>query len=647
MKSWFVVVCVALLMCCCLEPVFASDQGANEGLGAQELRQVLMSLYQGLQVDPMYLNLREQIQRAPSDEATVERFLAYLPLSPLEMLRCDMELRHYEIMIPARSFELHDEWIRGHVDQARQFYGDELVDAVLGGQAPGLAAAEDGNPQSGSAKETTVGPNRNLASGNAPDPEDYQGEVQVKVNPANHQQVIAAANTMAGCSGDSTQAVFYSSDGGASWDMTCPPSSSAFGLPSCQPLGFPGIVIGSDPALWWGADDTAYLEYMMVCLDFLGGLFSTEFAIVTTRSTNGGATWSAQGTVVNSWGSSTIEDKELYNIDRYPSSPYFGRHYTCWDTNNNEQFAWSATAGATWNRVDLPSAPSGGTDLGCEIAVAKNGTVHVIFDSLTCAGQTCSNEEMFATRSTDGGTTWSTPSRVRDFNLASFSGANTPGPQDSRGINPFGAVDVDNSGGACDGALYATFTDFVVGSADNSDVWLSRSTDNGATWSTPLRINDDGEGGRAQFHPTLVVDQSDGSVVVAWQDARNDAGNRQVDVYLARSTDCGLSFEPNVQLTAASAEFNNSSISWTDVNTSDNPGANLNQFGEYMGLDVLAGTAYVAWMDSRHYYPASTSEPEKENIGFATVTFEAVVEPFIFADGFENGGTSAWSESMQ
>ena len=89
--------------------------------------------------------------------------------------------------------------------------------------------------------------------------------------------------------------------------------------------------------------------------------------------------------------------------------------------------------------------------------------MHVIFDSLTCVGQTCSNEEMFSTRSSDGGLTWSSPVRVRDFNLVSFSGANTPGPQDSRGIDRFGAVDADNSGGTCDGTLYATFTDFMTG----------------------------------------------------------------------------------------------------------------------------------------------------------------------------------------
>ena len=646
MRSLRVVMSVAVVSCMWMQPVSAAEKGESERLGPQQLREVLISIYQDLQSDPMYLNLREQLERAPADAETVDRFLSYLPLSPLEMVRVDMELRRYEFMLPKEVMALHRDWIRRNVDIARRWYGDEEVDRVLGEVAPEAPAVDDAKPDlAAAAKSATVSTNRNLASSGVPDPEEYQGEVQVKVNPANPLQVIAAANTMAGCPGDSTQAVFYSGDGGVSWDMTCPPSSSAFGFPACQPLGIPGIVIGSDPALWWGADDTAYLEYMLVCLDFLGGLLGQDFAIVTTRSTDAGATWSTLGTVVNSWGSGTVEDKEFYNIDRNPSSPFFGRHYTCWDTGNNEKFAWSADSGATWNQVDLPSAPSGGTDLGCEIAVAKSGAVHVIFDSLTCAVQTCSNEEMFSTRSTDGGLTWSSPVRVRDFNLASFSGLNKPGPQDERGINPFGAIDVDNSGGACDGTLYATFTDFVTGSAENTDVWLSLSTDDGATWSAPLRINDDGEGGRAQFHPTLVVDQSDGSVVVAWQDARNDAGNHQVDVYLARSIDCGASFEPNVQLTAPSAEFNNPGISWTNVNTADNVGANPNQFGEYMGLDVLDGTAYVAWMDSRHYYPASTSEAEKENIGFATVTFEAVVDPFIFADGFEDGDTSAWSDT--
>lgn len=586
--------------------------------------------------DPQYQALIGRLKAQPRSSDALEQLLEYLPISPLEMLEADMHVRRYEFMIPAISLELHQQWIERHPVLAQRYYGDG-VGSDRFSDTPKPAA------ETKAAADETVGVNRNLASGTGTPPDDYQGEVQVAVNPANPNQVVAAANTMAGCPGGvNTQAAFASSDGGATWSMSCPPDHQAFGFGSCEFFGFDGIVIGSDPALWWDDDSVVALEYMMVCLDgLLGGLLGMDFGIVVAKSSDGGVTWSPGGTVIDTWGTGTVQDKQFYHIDRYPSSPLHGRHYTCWDTDNNEQFAWSADQGSSWNQVDLPAAPTGGTDLGCEMAVEKNGAVDLIFDTLTCAGNDCTNEEMYFVRSTDGGATWTTPVLVRDFNLVSFSGANTPGPQDERGINPFGSIDVDNSGSGCDGTLYATFSDFVTGNAENSDVWVTKSTDHGATWGTPVRVNDDGEGGAIQFHPFLTVDQADGSVVVVWHDARNDASNHEVDIFVARSTDCGATFESNIQVTAPSDEFNASDISWTNVNTTDNSGRNPNQYGEYMGLDVLNGTAYIAWMDSRHYFPSNTGESEKENIGFATVVFAPTETP-LFADGFESGDTSAW-----
>jgi len=592
--------------------------------------------YVDLLKDPQYKVLIDRLKRQPRSADALEQVLDFLPISPLEMLEADMHLRRYEFMVPAISLELHRNWIERHPDLARRYYGgDGIVERVSDPSAP--AASTKGTA------EATVGLNRNLASGTGTPPDDYQGEVQVAVNPGDPSQIVAAANTMAGCPGGvNTQAAFASSDGGETWLMSCPPDHQPFGFGSCEFFGLPGIVIGSDPALWWDSNDVVALEYMIVCLDgLLGGLLGMDFGIVVAKSSDGGATWSPGGTVINTWGTGTIQDKQFYHIDRNASSPFSGRHYTCWDTDNNEQFAWSADSGSTWNQVDLPAAPTGGTDLGCEIAVEKDGAVDVIYDTLTCAGNDCSNEEMYFVRSTDGGASWNTPVRIRDFNLVSFSGANKPGPQDERGINPFGSIDVDNSGGACDGTLYTTFSDFVTGNTENTDVWVSRSTDSGATWGAPVRVNDDGEGGAAQFHPFLTVDQSDGSVVVVWHDARNDASNHQIDIFVARSSDCGLTFEPNIQVTAPSGEFNALDISWTNVNSADNSGRNPNQFGEYMGLDVLNGTAYIAWMDSRQYFPSDSGDGEKENIGFATVVF-AVADTPLFADDFESGDYAAW-----
>jgi hypothetical protein len=80
------------------------------------------------------------------------------------------------------------------------------------------------------------------------------------------------------------------------------------------------------------------------------------------------------------------------------------------------------------------------------------------------------------------------------------------------------------------------------------DVLLSSSTDKGATWSAPVRVNDDPINLAVDhFFPTLTVDRR-GTVYVAFYDRRGDAQNRLIDTYLARSEDGGRSFS-NSRLT--------------------------------------------------------------------------------------------------
>jgi hypothetical protein len=155
-----------------------------------------------------------------------------------------------------------------------------------------------------------------------------------------------------------------------------------------------------------------------------------------------------------------------------------------------------------------------------------------------------------------------------------------------------------------------------------SDVFVSRSTDNGVTWGAGVKVNDDGTT-TAQFHPFLVVDQTNGAVVVGWHDARNDSGNRRIDYYMSRSTDRGATWEANTKVSQASTEFpNNPSISYSDE-SSNNSGNNPNQYGEYLGVDAHNGTAWMAWTDTRKYFPSGTSNTDKEDLGFATITFGA------------------------
>jgi hypothetical protein len=131
---------------------------------------------------------------------------------------------------------------------------------------------------------------------------------------------------------------------------------------------------------------------------------------------------------------------------------------------------------------------------------------------------------------------------------------------------------------------------------DYGDIRLARSTDYGLTWSTSLI-----ETSSALF-PTAAIDQF-GDIVVAWYDNRrgldNGAGHFKLDVYATYSTDGGLTFAP-----AFPVNDQTPGVNTPDGNIFDpDPGA-VNRFtgpppttriGEYFGIGIWGGTAYVAW----------------------------------------------------
>jgi len=78
------------------------------------------------------------------------------------------------------------------------------------------------------------------------------------------------------------------------------------------------------------------------------------------------------------------------------------------------------------------------------------------------------------------------------------------------------------------------------------DVYVSFSTDQGTSWSNPVRVNDDTTGGDQGF-ASIAIDE-DGTVYVAFLDHRNDQDKAQFDVYIAESTDGGISFSKNLKV---------------------------------------------------------------------------------------------------
>src|SRR5260370_2874569 len=91
--------------------------------------------------------------------------------------------------------------------------------------------------------------------------------------------------------------------------------------------------------------------------------------------------------------------------------------------------------------------------------------------------------------------------------------------------------------------------------SNGTDIFVSHSTDRGASWSAPVRVNDDPTGvQKAQFNQWLSVDPTSGSINLSWNDARNDPADIKTDILFSQSTDGGPSFAPNVKATPANKD---------------------------------------------------------------------------------------------
>ena len=73
-----------------------------------------------------------------------------------------------------------------------------------------------------------------------------------------------------------------------------------------------------------------------------------------------------------------------------------------------------------------------------------------------------------------------------------------------------------------------------------------RSTDGGLSFSTPVRINDDGLTNKWHWFGTFSV-APNGRLDAVWNDSRNSvANNTDSQLFYSYSTDAGVTWSPNV-----------------------------------------------------------------------------------------------------
>ena len=174
-------------------------------------------------------------------------------------------------------------------------------------------------------------------------------------------------------------------------------------------------------------------------------------------------------------------------------------------------------------------------------AVAPNGDVYVAWEQFTSGISVI--DAIYFSKSTDGGATWSAPSKITDvtpiFN-ADVS-ADVCGRQALFGgirVNDFPALAIDTGAKSkFKGAIYIVWNDQRSGDPQILGV---RSTDGGATWQGPDTINKGGAH-TDQFFPWVSV-LPNGKVGVIWYDRSRDANNWYIDLAYATSSNGGKSW---------------------------------------------------------------------------------------------------------
>ena len=247
-------------------------------------------------------------------------------------------------------------------------------------------------------------------------------------------------------------------------------------------------------------------------------------------------------------------------------------------------FARSDDNGASYDVVKPVFDPGQfAQTIGNQIVVLPNGDLVMLFNLIRNVGAPANRGFTAAVmRSTDKGDTWSAPIRIDRMITDGVTD-----PADGHAVRtgdliPQIAVDDDN------GNLYVVWQDDRF--TGEEQIAFSRSTDGGRSWSATRRISKVG-GVNQAFTPTVRV-ADDGTVAVQHYDFRFDDPNTtpplNTDTWLLRSTDEGASFtEERIGSGVPGVVIPGNGTGTFDMTTA--PDALGYFVGDYAALDFASG----------------------------------------------------------
>ena len=505
-----------------------------------------------------------------------------------------------------------------------------LVAAPAGGAAADTRVTNDGTPRSYTRYDGATDATMTACSTGR----RSQNEPSVAVDPTNAMIMVAGSNDycaeIENGSGNVWTGYYRSTDGGQTWSNSLVPGYPEDGSTAGSASPARGsCAAAGDPTQSF--DGAGHLYYGFICFNRAK---PTNGSIYLARYDDHGEdyvrTVRVERGTPSVWG--LFQDKINIAVDQGSGTPTAGNVYVAWArysgqaANNNIFFTRSTDGGRTFSK---PVRITGGQaeEQFADIAIGPDGAVYVTYREI--AHQKSTENRIRIVRSTDGGQSFSAPRTVAP--IVPFESTDF-GP-DTCGDGPF----------ACDSGLtYARFSSLSAVAADATGVhvvWnarndagqakvFARNSPDGLTWTDPAVTLDSAATGH-QFFPDIA--SNGGTLSVVFQDSRGD-----------------VAYSPDLPPGVTAAGTNSGDVVNTFVATSTNgtvwaealataSGTNPNWevrggmrspfFGDYNYVSSTGSTVAAVWTDTRDLVPGTDPRETSEDDD---------------ADGFDGAQTCTW-----
>jgi hypothetical protein len=327
-----------------------------------------------------------------------------------------------------------------------------------------------------------------------------------------------------------------------------------------------------DPVLACSSESTFYYASLAMDTLFTGPPFLFS-GISVSKSVDGGRNFGDTVMAVSKNAATHLLDKPWMTVA--PGSSVIHVTYTDFDNTGSFcgftptipprpiprtgiEYVRSVNGGVTFSAPTVIDQVCGAIPFlqGSHVATGLGTDVYVAYESYLTGQGGGATRQIRIAKSTDGGITFGAPVLVSSVAPVG-TGFRVQGR--FRGFFDFQGLVVDRSSKPTRGNVYISWQDGRnLNQVDSfsspgctaglprrycfGDILLSRSTNGGASWSAPVRVNDDPITLKVdQLMPAAEVDR-DGNLFVFFYDRRGDPRNFLIDAFVAVSRDAGVTW---------------------------------------------------------------------------------------------------------